>query len=144
MKKITMIMFVLFATTFSAKAQFGGGWGAPWEPGSPAWCLQQQQQINAMAMQNMIMQQQNLNFYRQQADNVTNWIINNPTTPYPGLVINRDGIIVKYETAAPKRSKTQCDNCNGQGFLYEKYYAGNNKIKTLKRRCGICHGTGKQ
>ena len=117
--------------------------GAPWEPGSLAWCWQQQQQINFTRIQNAIMQQQVLNFYRQQAQNVTNWINSHPFDPYPGQVLTKDGFIVNYELISSQREKGQCSNCNGEGFLKENYYMGNNHVKTNKRRCGMCHGTGK-
>ena len=144
MKKVMMTIVALVLAVTGAKAQYySDGWGCPWEPGSPAWCAQQQQMINAMSMQNAMMQQQILNYYRQQAQNVTNWINNNPFNPYPGQVITRDGFTVTYDQVSSQRASGQCSNCNGAGYLNERYYMGNNQVKTIRRRCGSCHGRGR-
>lgn len=143
MKKVKMTIVALALAVTGAKAQYADVWGNAWDPGSLAWCWQQQ--LNIISMQNAMMQQQILNYYRQQAQNVTNWINNNPFNPYPGQVITRDGITVSYElvNSTSSSGSGQCSNCNGAGFLNERYYMGNNQIKTIRRRCGVCHGTGR-
>lgn len=144
MKKTIMVAVIMVLTCTSMKAQYmGSGWGFAGDPGSPAWCWQQQQQINAMDYQLMLMQQQQIEYYRRQADNVTNWISNHPFEAYPGQVVNRDGFIITYELISSQRASGECSNCNGKGELFEKYYMGNNHIKTVRRRCGVCHGSGR-
>lgn len=145
MKKSVFTAMVMLMMSVCVNAQFpmmGSGWGSVYEPGTPAWCWQQQQQINAIDYQQMIMRQQILNFYRQQAQDVTNWIMTNPTTPYPGSIITRDGTILNSENINDyERTKVSCENCNG-GFNYKRIYAGNGQYITRKSRCSYCHGTG--
>ena len=62
-KVLLMFAFTMIFTTISKAQDFLLDCGS----GSPSWCWQQQQQINAMKMQNMMMQQQILQFYRNQA-----------------------------------------------------------------------------
>lgn len=119
------------------------GWGSPYEPGTLAWCWQQQQEINAQRAYIEYLRQQELIFYRQQSQQIADWITNHPFEAYPGQVITRDGFVINYELVSSYRSDGQCFNCNGRGHLLEKYYMGNNHVSTVKRRCAICRGTGK-
>ena len=138
-------MVALFMTVIGVKAQLpmmGSGWGSVCEPGSPAWCMQQQQIINAQRMQIMMMQQQNLNFYRKQAQDVANWIMANPGSPYPGSIITRDGAILNTQNISDyEQVKVGCEHCTG-GYNYKQIYIGNGKVTTRKSRCSYCHGTG--
>jgi len=109
--------------------------------GSPMWCWQQQQQINAMKMQNMMMQLQILQFYRDQANGVQQQIMSNPFQPVQGIV-TRDGSYVTPENVNNYRTeRVSCGNCNG-GFNYRTIYLGNGQTRTVKSRCSYCHGTG--
>lgn len=113
-------------------------------PGSVSWQLQQQQILNQNQMYINAMQQQQLQYYRQQADNLTNWITNHPFDAYPGAVYTRDGFKITYELVSSYHADGECYNCNGKGYLQEKYYAGNRHIKTYRRRCGVCRGKGRR
>jgi hypothetical protein len=43
-----------------------------------------------------------------------------------------------------QKQSGKCENCNGDGFIYEKLYMGNGHVSTVKRRCVMCHGTGRK
>lgn len=111
-------------------------------PGSVSWQIQQQQILNQNQMYIDAMRQQQLQYYRQQANNLTNWITKHPFDAYPGAVYTRDGFKITYELVNAYHADGECYNCNGKGYLHEKYYAGDHHIKTYNRRCGVCHGTG--
>lgn len=110
-------------------------------PGSPSWCWQQQQQINAMAMQNMMMQQQVLQFYQNQANAVQQQIMFNPFQPVQGIMTN-DGTYITPETVNNYHTeRVSCEHCNG-GFNQRTVYLGNGHTSTVKSRCSYCHGSG--
>ena len=136
-----MMAFVMvFAGINSVKAQ--SDYLLNYGPGSASWCWQQQQQINAMSMQNAMMQAQILNFYRQQAANATQQLMNNPFQPMNG-VITYDGTYVMPENVNKyRKEKVDCDNCNGRGYNYRTIYTGGEN-KEIKIRCTFCHGSGK-
>ena len=145
MKKNIIASVALFIMVVSAKAQFpmfgmGLGWGT--EAGSPAWCWQQQQINNAIDNQIMMMRMQQLNYYRQQTQDIENWIRTNPTVPYPGSIVTQDGTILNNENINDyERVQVNCEHCDG-GFNYKKIYIGNGQTITRKSRCTYCHGTG--
>lgn len=110
-------------------------------PGSPAWCWQQQQEINAMAAQCMRMQLQVHQFYQNQAAAATQWMQTNPCTPMPG-VLTYDGVYVTPEMCNNYHQETEsCPHCNG-GYNYRSVYLGNGRTSQQKTRCGWCHGKG--
>ena len=110
-------------------------------PGSPAWCWQQQQEINAMAAQTMMMRQQVLNYYSQQAAAATQWLQTNPCAPMPG-VVTYDGVYVTPETVNNyHKENVACEHCNG-GYNYRSVYVGGGQSRQQKTRCGWCHGKG--
>ena len=145
MKKSIFTLAAMFIIVVGAKAQFpmfgcGLGWGT--EAGSPAWCWQQQQINNAIDNQIMMMRMQQMNFYRQQTQDIENWIRTNPTTPYPGNVLTHDKIIINPDNINDyERVQVNCEHCDG-GFNYKQVYAGNGQTNTQKSRCSFCHGTG--
>ena len=145
MKKSIFTVVVMFMVAVSMKAQFsmmGSGWGSVCEPGSPAWCWQQQQILNAQNMQLTMMRQQLINNYRQQAQDIQNWMMTNPTTPYPGSIVTRDGTVLNSENINDyERVQVTCEHCDG-GFNYRQMYMGNGKTSTIKSRCVYCHGKG--
>ncbi len=110
-------------------------------PGSPSWCWQMQQQINAMDMQTAMMQQQVLNYYQQQAAAATQWMQTNPFQPMPG-VMTYDGVYVTPETVNDyHKEEVSCDHCDG-GYNYRTVYMGGGESRQIKSRCSWCHGTG--
>ena len=90
---IALSMVLTGISSVSAQSDYLLNYG----PGSPSWCWQMQQGINAMSMQNAMMQQQILNYYQQQAVAATQWMQTNPCTPMPG-VVTYDGVYVTPET----------------------------------------------
>lgn len=110
-------------------------------PGSPSWCWQQQQQINAMSMQNMMMQQQIVNYYRNQANAVQQQMMMNPTQPISGIV-TYDGVYITPENVGNYHTEqVDCEHCQN-GYIYRQVYVGYGQSRTEKRRCTYCHGTG--
>ena len=148
MKRICFV-FLAFVFVSTSKAQFpmmplgtgsGLGWGTA--AGSPEWCWQQQQLINAQNAYLMQMRLQELNYYRQQAQAIQNWMQTNPCTPYPGNVITRDGVILNTENINEYEIRSvSCEHCNG-GFNSKQVYLGNGRYSTQRVRCNFCHGSG--
>lgn len=110
-------------------------------PGSPAWCWQQQQEINAMAMQNMMMQQQILQYYRNQTNAVQQQIMANPFQPVQGIV-TRDGTYLTPKNVNNYRTeRVACEHCDG-GYNYRTIWLGGDKTSRVRSRCSYCHGSG--
>lgn len=110
-------------------------------PGSPSWCWQQQQQINAMAMQNMMMRQQITQYYQNQAAAVQQQIMANPFQPVQGI-ITYDGTYVTPETVNRySRREVPCSHCNG-GYNQKTIYLGTGGSRTIRQKCTWCHGKG--
>ena len=106
---IALSMVLTGISSVSAQSDYLLNYG----PGSPSWCWQMQQGINAMSMQNAMMQQQILNYYRQQAAAATQWMQTNPCTPMPG-VVTYDGVYVTPETVnSYHKENVTCEHCNG-------------------------------
>lgn len=85
---------------------------------------------------------QQLNYYRQQTQDIENWIRTNPTVPYPGSIVTQDGTILNNENINDyERVQMNCEHCDG-GINYKKIYVGNGQTITRKSRCTYCHGTG--
>lgn len=135
-KVVLVVVWFLSATSVNAQ-----DWLLSYGPGSPAWCWQQQQEINAMRMQNMIMQQQLVQFYRNQAAAVQQQIMSNPFQPVQGIV-TRDGNYITPQTVNQyTTTKVDCEHCDG-GFNYKTIYVGSGNTRTVKERCSWCHGNG--
>lgn len=134
---IALSMVLTGISSVSAQSDYLLNYG----PGSPSWCWQMQQGINAMSMQNAMMQQQILNYYRQQAAAATQWMQTNPCTPMPG-VVTYDGVYVTPETVnSYHKENVTCEHCDG-GYNYRSVYMGNGKTRRVKSRCSWCHGKG--
>lgn len=134
---IALSMVLTGISSVSAQSDYLLNYG----PGSPSWCWQMQQGINAMSMQNAMMQQQILNYYRQQAAAATQWMQTNPCTPMPG-VVTYDGVYVTPETVnSHHKENVTCEHCDG-GYNYRSVYMGNGETRRVKSRCSWCHGKG--
>ena len=134
---IALSMVLTGISSVSAQSDYLPNYG----PGSPSWCWQMQQGINAMSMQNAMMQQQILNYYRQQAAAATQWMQTNPCTPMPG-VVTYDGVYVIPETVnSHHKENVTCEYCDG-GYNYRSVYMGNGETRRVKSRCSWCHGKG--
>ena len=137
--KLFIICYMVLIGFSSAKAQ--NDYLLNYGPGSPSWCWQMQQGINAMSMQNAMMQQQILNYYRQQAAAATQWMQTTPCTPMPG-VITDDGVYVTPETVNNyHKENVTCEYCDG-GYNYRNVYMGGGETRQVKSRCSWCHGKG--
>lgn len=134
---VALLMVIVSASSASAQSDYMLDYG----PGSISWTWQQQQGLNAMSMQNAMMQQQIANYYRQQAAAANQWMQTNPFTPMPG-VVTYDGIYVTPETANQyHKEDVTCEHCN-DGFNYRSVYLGNGQTRRVKSRCTWCHGKG--
>ena len=134
---ITCSMVLIGFSSAKAQSDYLLNYG----PGSPSWCWQMQQRINAMSMQNAMMQQQILNYYRQQAAAATEWMQTTPCTPMPG-VVTYDGVYVTPETVNNyHKENVTCEHCDG-GYNYRNVYMGGGETQQVKSRCSWCHGKG--
>lgn len=77
--------------------------GTDMSPGSPLWIWAQQQKINELQTRNSRMQFEVNAFYKEQADRITQQLIENPLQPIPGYV-DYDGNWVSYEDIAAQNS----------------------------------------
>lgn len=133
-----ILIVALFMSAISANAQ---DWLLTYGPGSPAWCWQQQQQINAMQTQNMIMQQQLVQYYRNQAAAIQQQIMSNPFQPVQGIVTHDGNYITPQNVNQYTTTEVDCEHCNG-GYNYKTLYVGSGNTRTVKQRCSWCHGNG--
>lgn len=141
LSKIILAAAMAVAGISSASAQYQYDYTLNYGPGSPYWCWQQQQDINAIGMQNAMMAAQIVQYYQQQAAAATQWMQTNPFTPMPG-VTTYDGVYVTPDTASGYHTeKVACDNCDG-GHIYRTVYDGGGRTHQSKITCTCCHGTG--
>ncbi len=134
---ITLSISVAALASASAQSDYLLNYG----PGSPSWCWQMQQDINAISMQNAIMQQQIVNYYQQQAAAATQWMQTNPFQPMPG-VVTYDGVYITPETVNDyHKERVECEHCDG-GYNYRTVYMGGGETRQVKSRCSWCHGNG--
>ena len=120
----------------SAKAQAYLDYG----PGSISWCMQMDQQINAMRAQNAAMQAQIVSYYQQQAAAATYHLMTNPFQPMPG-VVTYDGVYITPETVNDyHKEDVDCEHCDG-GYNYRTCYMGG-ESRQVRSRCSYCHGKG--
>ena len=118
--------------------------GTDMSPGSPLWNWGMQQQINTMATQNARMSCEISAFYKRQADQITQQLIENPLQPIAGYV-DRDGIWISREmVAVGDNSSDDADTSNpysSHGDIRAKnkaYYAE----RYGNKDCHLCHGNG--
>lgn len=140
MKKIQFIIIAVVMTLLgltSAKAQ---SYILDYGPGSIPWCMQMDQQINAMRAQNAAMQAQILSFYQQQAAAATQHMMNNPFQPMSGIV-TYDGVYITPDTVNDyHKEQVDCEHCDG-GYDTRTYLIGG-ECREIRHRCSYCHGKG--
>lgn len=137
-QKFAIAIAMLFLGLSSAHAQ--SDYLLNYGPGSISWCMQMQQQTDALRMMNAMMAQQAVNYYWQQAAAATQWMQTTPCVPMPG-VVNYDGTYSTPDTVNDYHNETvPCEHCNG-GYNYRTLYtvSGNRTVKTI---CSWCHGNG--
>ena len=136
--KVTCLVIAFMASASKGNAQYVV---PDYSPGGIMWCAQMDQRINAMQMQNAMMQQQVLQFYHNQAAAATQHMMNNPFTPMSG-VMTYDGIYVTPETVNNyHKENVSCEHCDG-GYNCRSVYMGNGETRQVKSRCSWCHGKG--
>jgi len=132
-----MVVALFLSATYAS----GQDWLQNYGPGSPSWCWQQQQQINAMRWQNMMMQHQLVENARNQAAAVQQQMMSNPFQPVQGIVTH-DGTYITPQTVNQYTTETvACEHCSG-GYNYKTLYVGSGNTRTVKQRCTWCHGKG--
>ena len=140
MKKIQFIIVTAILSIVgmtSAKAQ---NYLLDYGPGSIPWCMQMQQRINAISMQNAMMRAQTMAFYQQQAAAATQHLMNNPFQPMPGIV-TYDGVYITPDTVNDyHKEQVDCEHCDG-GSNTRAYLIGG-ECKEIRQRCTYCHGNG--
>ena len=140
MKKIQFIIVTAILSIVgmtSAKAQ---NYLLDYGPGSIPWCMQMDQQINAMRAQNAMMRAQTMAFYQQQAAAATQHLMNNPFQPMPGIV-TYDGVYITPDTVNDyHKEHVDCEHCDG-GYNTRAYLIGG-ECKEIRQRCTYCHGNG--
>lgn len=136
--KFFIAISMVFAGISSASAQ--SDYMLDYGPGSISWSWQMQQRDNAIRMQNAMMQQQVLNYYRQQAAAASQWMQTNPYQPMPG-VTTYDGVYVTPGTVNDyHKENVTCEHCDG-GYNYRSVYSSG-QTRQFKSRCSWCHGKG--
>lgn len=120
--------------------------GTDMSPGSPLWNWGMQQQINTIATQNARMSCEISAYYKRQADQITQQLIENPLQPIPGYV-DIDGNWISREMVSGSMDWKQTD-----GETTPNRYSGFEEIRKKNReyyadrygykRCPICHGSG--
>lgn len=80
------------------------------------------------------------------AANSSNWVMqNNYNIMQQQQWMMQNGYYNTHQrTGRYVETRETCDNCNGEGFIYRTVYMGGGETRTVKRRCGFCHGTGSQ
>lgn len=119
--------------------------GTDMSPGSPLWMWNMQQDINRMATVNAKMQCEIVAFYKKQADDITQHMITNPTSPIAGYV-DIDGNWISHDMVAnginyDNDSDADADRYNG----FEKIRQRNRDYYSLRygnKECPSCHNRG--
>lgn len=143
MRTSSFLKLVCLVTAFVSSASKGSAqyFVPDYSLGGIMWCAQMDQRINAMQMQNAMMRQQVLNYYRQQAAAATQHMMNNPCSPISG-VMTYDGVYVTPETVNEyHKENVTCEHCDG-GYNYRNVYMGGGETRQVKSRCSWCHGKG--
>ena len=140
MKKFQIIIVTAIFSVVgmsSAKAQ---NYLLDYGPGSIPWCMQMQQRINAISMQNAMMRAQTLAYYQQQAAAATQHLMNNPFQPMSGIV-TYDGVYITPDTVNDyHKEQVDCEHCDG-GYNTRTYLVGG-ECKEIRSKCTYCHGNG--
>ena len=110
-------------------------------PGSISWCIQQQQEINAMNAYNAQLQANILRYYRQQAAAASYHMANTPFIPMSGALTYDGCYITPQNVNSYHKERVACSHCNG-GYNYKSVYVGNGEYSQYKSTCSFCHGTG--
>lgn len=119
--------------------------GSDMSVGSPMWQWGMQQQINTIATQNTRMEAELLAYYHQQADYVTQCLINNPLAPIPGIV-DIDGNWVSREMI---EAENYYGNATGYGTGHNHSSSQTDVVANFKeynrnhygdKQCSSCMG----
>lgn len=121
--------------------------GTDMSPGSPLWNWGMQQQINTMATQNARMSCEISAFYKRQADQITQQLIENPLLTIEGYVdkdgnwISHEMVVAGYDSlrnASPSNSEERYSNFEEIRSKNRTYYAE----RYGNKECYSCHGNG--
>lgn len=119
--------------------------GTDMSPGSPLWNWGMQQQINTMATQNARMSCEISAFYKRQADQMTQQLIENPLQSIAGYV-DKDGNWISQEmVAAGNNSIDNADTSSQYSSPYEEIRSKNRAFYAERygyKDCHLCHGMG--
>lgn len=121
--------------------------GTDMSPGSPLWNWGMQQQINTMATQNARASCEISAFYKRQADQITQQLMENPLQPIAGYV-DRDGNWISHEMVAAgynSLDKTSTSNSDDRYSGFEEIRSKNKAYYAERygnKECHICHGNG--
>lgn len=140
MKKIEIVIMTVVFSVIGAVSANAQNYFLDYGPGSIPWCMQMDQRINAMSMQNAAMQAQVLSYYQQQAAAATQHMINNPLQPMQG-VMTYDGVYITPDTVNDyHKEQVDCEHCKG-GYN-TRYYVIGGECKEIRQKCTHCHGKG--
>ena len=118
--------------------------GTDMSPGSPLWNWGIQQQINTMATQNARMSCEISAFYKRQADQITQQLMENPLQPIAGYV-DRDGIWISREMVAAGNNSFDNSDTSSQYSSHEDIRLKNKAYYAERygnKDCRLCHGNG--
>lgn len=118
--------------------------GTDMSPGSPLWNWGMQQQINTMATQNTRMSCEISAFYKRQADQITQQLIENPLQPISGYV-DRDGNWISHEMVAAGNNSFDNSDTSSQYSSHEDIRSKNKAYYAERygnKDCHLCHGNG--
>lgn len=121
--------------------------GTDMSPGSPLWNWGMQQQINTMATQNARMSCEISAFYKRQADQITQQLMENPLQPIAGYV-DRDGNWISHEMVASDYNdldKTSTSNSEDRYSGFEEIRFKNKAYYAERygnKDCHMCRGSG--
>lgn len=121
--------------------------GTDMSPGSPLWCWGMQQQINTISTQNARMSCEIAAYYKRQADQITQQLIDNPLQPIAGYV-DRDGNWISREMVEAgynNPDKTDISSSENRYSGFEDIRAKNEafyKERYGNKDCPMCHNKG--
>lgn len=121
--------------------------GTDMSPGSPLWNWGMQQQINTMATQNARMSCEISAFYKRQADQITQQLMENPLQPIAGFV-DRDGNWISSEMVAAgynNSDNTDTSYSGERNSAFEEIRSKNRSYFAERygyKDCFLCHGNG--
>lgn len=118
--------------------------GTDMSPGSPLWNWGIQQQINTMATQNARMSCEISAFYKRQADQITQQLMENPLQPIAGYV-DRDGNWISREMVAAGNNSFDNSDTSSQYSSHEDIRSKNKAYYAERygnKDCRLCHGNG--